>query len=194
MKKLTKEDLFSLERYAEIRPEFRANIQNHKLTRIVPIGPNVTLHFEDRQTMHYQVQEMLRAERIFETAGIQEELDAYNPLIPDGKNWKATFMIQYDDEQERKVALARMIGIEKATWMQIDGSDKVYPISNEDLERETAEKTSSVHFMRFELDDAMVQAVKNGADVHLGIEHPAYHHVCSPLPKTIRDSLASDLD
>lgn len=193
MKKLTKDDLFSLEKYAEIRPEFRQDIQTHKHSRIVSVGPNVTLHFEDQKTMLYQVQEMLRAERIFEAAGIQEELDAYNPLIPDGSNWKATFMIQFDDSEERKVALAQMIGIEKATWIQVAGFEPVYPICNEDLERETEEKTSSVHFMRFELSDDMAQAAKNGAAIHLGIDHPAYSHQCSPVPQNIRDSLASDL-
>jgi hypothetical protein len=191
--KLTKEDLFSLEKYAEIRSEFRQDIQTHKHSRMVAVGPNVTLHFEDQKTMLYQVQEMLRAERIFEAAGIQEELDAYNPLIPDGNNWKATFMIQFDDPEERKVALAQMIGIEKATWVQVENFDPVHPICNEDLERETEEKTSSVHFMRFELSDDMVQAAKNGAAVHVGIDHPAYSHRCSPVPKAIRDSLAGDL-
>lgn len=193
MKKLTKQDLFSLEKYAEIRSEFRKDIQAHKQTRIVSVGPNVTLHFEDEKTMLYQVQEMLRAERIFETSGIQEELDAYNPLIPDGHNWKATFMIQFDDPAERKQALSQMIGIERATWVQVEGFEQVYPICNEDLERETEDKTSSVHFMRFELTDAMARAAKQGAAIHVGIDHPAYTHRCSPVPAEIRDSLASDL-
>ena len=194
MQKLSRDDLFSLEAYAEQRPTFRADIQAHKLTRMVHVGPNAVLHFEDRKTMLYQVQEMLRAERIFESAGIQEELDAYNPLIPDGRNWKATFMIQYDDPEERRLALANMIGIERATTVQVEGFDKVYPVANEDLERETEEKTSSVHFLRFELSDAMAEAAKGGASIHVGIEHPAYSHALSPVPETIRQSLVSDLD
>jgi len=194
MQKLSRDDLFSLEAYAEQRPTFRADIQAHKLTRMVHVGPNAVLHFEDRKTMLYQVQEMLRAERIFESAGIQEELDAYNPLIPDGRNWKATFMIQYDDPEERRLALANMIGIERATTVQVEGFDKVYPVANEDLERETEEKTSSVHFLRFELSDEMVEVAKGGAAIDVGIEHPAYSHVLSPVPETIRQSLVSDLD
>jgi len=194
MQKLSRDDLFSLEAYAEQRPTFRADIQAHKLTRMVHVGPNAVLHFEDRKTMLYQVQEMLRAERIFESAGIQEELDAYNPLIPDGRNWKATFMIQYDDPEERRLALANMIGIERATTVQVEGFDKVYPVANEDLERETEEKTSSVHFLRFELSDAMAEAAKGGAAIDVGIEHPAYSHALSPVPETIRQSLVSDLD
>lgn len=151
MSKLSRDDLYSLEKYAAIRPEFRARVMEHKKHRRVAIGPHAVLYFEDALTMQYQVQEMLRLERIFEPEGIQEELDVYNPLIPDGSNWKATFMVEYEDEGERRAALARLIGIEKRVWVQAEGCGKVYPIANEDLERETEDKTSAVHFLRFEL-------------------------------------------
>jgi len=144
--KLMREDLMSLEQYAEKRNDFRAQVMEHKKSRQVAIGPNATLYFEDRMVMQYQVQEMLRIERIFEKEAIQEELDAYNPLIPDGSNWKATFMLEYPDIEQRKVELARLLGIEKKVWVRVGELDKVYPIANEDLERETEEKTSSVHF------------------------------------------------
>ena len=152
MQKLTKEDLYSLEEYSAMRAEFRAKMIEHKKNRVLRLGEHATVHFEDRTLMHYQVQEMLRAEKVFEAEGIQEELDAYNPLIPDGSNWKATFMLEYDDEEIRRKRLGELIGIEKTVWVAVDGFDKVYPICNEDLERETEDKTSSVHFMRFELD------------------------------------------
>src|SRR5690606_10806561 len=155
MQKLTRNDLFSLEDYAARRPEFRRQVMAHKQNRQLPLGPNVTLHFEDRLTMHYQVQEMLRAERIFEAAGIQEELDAYNPLIPDGRNWKATFMIEFPELEERRAALTQLVGIEDQTWVHVAGHDKVFAIADEDLERDSADKTSAVHFLRFELTDAM---------------------------------------
>lgn len=192
--KLTREDLYSLEQYAQVRPEFRAKVMEHKKNRIVQLGPNATVHFEDRLTMQYQVQEMLRAERIFEAEGIQEELDAYNPLIPDGSNWKATFMLEFDDPQERKRRLAELIGIDKRVWVQVSGHDRVYPITNEDLERETEEKTSSVHFMRWELDADMIKAVKAGAAVSLGVDHPNYSYEVEALPASVRDSLVQDLD
>jgi hypothetical protein len=194
MEKLSREQLYSLEDYASLRPEFRARVMAHKKNRQVHIGPHATLYFEDRLTMQYQIQEMLRAERIFEADGIQEELDAYNPLIPDGQNWKATFMIEYEDAEERQVALRQLIGIEDLVWVRVDGFDAVYPIANEDLERTTAEKTSSVHFMRFELSPEMCAAVKNGASVSMGIKHPAYTHEIEPIASNIRDSLAEDLD
>jgi hypothetical protein len=176
-----------------MRPDFRAQVMQHKKNRQVGIGPHATLYFEDRLTMQYQVQEMLRAERIFESGGIQEELDAYNPLIPDGSNWKATFMIEYVDEQERREALARLLGIENNVWVQVEGFDKVRPVADEDLERETEDKTSSVHFMRFELTPDMVAAVKSGAGIGMGIDHENYSHQVDPLPGNIRDSLAEDL-
>jgi len=193
MKKLIKEELYSLEEYSNIRSEFRTSVRAHKENRIVRIGDNVSLHFEDYRTMLYQVQEMLRAEKIFESAGINEEIETYNPLIPDGSNWKATMMIQFDDVNDRKVALENMIGIERATWVQIDGFDKVNPIANEDLDRETEEKTSSVHFLRFELTNEMVAAVKKGAEILAGISHDAYQKSIE-VEKNIRDSLALDLE
>ena len=151
MKKLAREDLLSLERYAAERPAFRERVIHHKRTRRLPIGPNATLHFEDRLTMQYQVQEILRTERIFEAGEIEAELEAYNPLIPDGANWKATFMIEFDDEDERRAALGRLVGIEDRVWARAGDSKPVWAVADEDLERTTDEKTSSVHFLRFEL-------------------------------------------
>jgi len=192
MSKLSHEDLYSLEEYARIRPEFRAKVIAHKKHRRVPIGPNAALYFEDTLTMQYQVQEMLRIERIFEPEGIDEELSVYNPLIPDGMNWKATFMIEFGDVEERKEALAKMLGIDKHIWVQVEGFDKVRPIANEDLDRETEDKTSSVHFMRFELTGDMVAAVLKGASISAGIDHPAYDYSTELSPEA-RDSLAADL-
>jgi hypothetical protein len=194
MKKLTRQSLFTLEKYSEIRKDFREKVINHKKNRQLPIGPNATLYFEDALTMQYQIQEMLRVERIFEAEGIQEELDAYNPLIPDGRNWKATFMLEFDDEAERRKQLARMINIEKTIWIKVDGFDKVIPIANEDLERTTEEKTSSVHFLRFELNGGMIRALKGGARLAAGIDHQAYRHTVDPVPENIRFSLIHDLD
>lgn len=193
MAHLSPADLYSLEEYARIRPEFRKRIIEHKKHRRVAIGPNAALYFEDALTMQYQVQEMLRIERIFEPDGIQEELDVYNPLIPDGSNWKATFMLEFDDVEERKSALAGMIGIDKAVWIQVAGFDKVRPISNEDLERETEDKTSSVHFMRFELSQEMVDALHGGTGLSMGIDHPAYDYTVSELDNSVRESLLQDL-
>tara|TARA_R110002074_G_scaffold228259_2_gene399903 strand:- start:106191 stop:106772 length:582 start_codon:yes stop_codon:yes gene_type:complete len=193
MKKLVKSELYSLEEYSTIRVEFRKKIRAHKENRIVKIGDNVSLHFEDYQTMLYQVQEMLRAEKVFESAGIMEEIDTYNPLIPDGRNWKATMMIQFDEVEDRKAALAKMIGIERATWVQVDGFDKVSPIANEDLERETEEKTSSVHFLRFELTADMANAAKAGAGITAGVDHAAYQQTVK-VADNIRKSLVEDLD
>ena len=194
MQKLTREDLFTLEKYAEIRNEFRAEIMAHKKNRRLAIGPNVTLYFEDRKIMQYQIQEMLRTEKVFEAAGIEEELAAYNPLIPDGSNWKATFMIEYADENERREALAKMLGIEYDVWVKVDGFNKVTPIADEDLERETEDKTSSVHFLRFELTAAMVAALKLGSQLSAGITHAVYEHTVDPVSQHIRDSLVADLD
>ncbi len=192
--KLTRDDLYSLEEYAEIRPQMRTKVMAHKKSRNLPIGPNVTLYFEDPLTIQYQIQEMLRAEKIFDAEGIQEELDAYNPLIPDGKNWKGTMMIEYVDVDERVNALQQLIGIDRKTWVQVEGFDKVFAISNEDLERETEEKTSAVHFMRFELDDAMVDSVKQGAAISVGIDHENYQHSVSPVAEHYQQSLRNDLD
>jgi hypothetical protein len=193
MAHLSHADLYSLEEYARIRPDFRQRVIEHKKQRRVAIGPNAALYFEDTLTMQYQIQEMLRIERIFEPEGIQEELDVYNPLIPDGSNWKATFMVEFDDVEERKVALSKMIGIDKAVWVQVEGYDKVRPISNEDLERETEDKTSSVHFMRFELTREMVDALKGGAGLAMGIDHPAYDFTVSEVDGAVRKSLVEDL-
>lgn len=194
MDKLTRGDLYPLEQYAEVRSAFRAQVIEHKKNRRVPLGPIAALYFEDRLTMHYQIQEMLRAERIFEPQGIQEELDAYNPLIPDGSNLKATFMIEVPDEYERRDKLVELRGIENDVWVRIDGFEPVFAIADEDLERENAEKTSSVHFLRFELTPAMVEAARNGAAMGVGITHNAYTQQLEPLPENIRVSLLGDLD
>lgn len=193
MNPLTREDLFSLEKYAEMRNDFRAKVMAHKKMRQVPLGPNATLYFEDRMTMQYQVQEMLRAERIFEADGIEEELAAYNPLIPDGSNWKATFMIEYPDVEERRVALEQMRGIEDRVWAQIEGHGRVYAIADEDLKRENDVKTSSVHFLRFELDPAMIEAAHSGARLLFGVDHPAYEQQVGDLD-AVRNSLVGDLE
>ena len=196
MSKLTREDLYSLEKYAEVRKDFRAKVLEHKKHRKVHLGAHATLYFEDQLTMQYQVQEMLRIEKIFEAAGIEEELEAYNPLIPDGCNWKATFMMEYGDAEQRRVELAKLGGIEDKVWVQVEGFDKSYGIANEDLDRtdETTGKTSAVHFMRFELTPEMAAAVKGGAAVNMGVEHPSYTQTLAPIPADIRDCLAGDLD
>jgi Protein of unknown function (DUF3501) len=193
MNKLQRKDLWSLEEYAQKRNAFREQVMQHKQARTLHIGPNVTLLFEDRLTMQYQVQEMLRAERIFEAAGIQDELDAYNPLIPDGSNFKATMLIEFEDVAERQQALAGLIGIEDVTWVQVAGHDKVNAIADEDMERETGEKTSSVHFMRFELSPEMIKALKQGAALNAGVSHANYKHVLQPVPEALRQSLVADL-
>lgn len=189
---LTREDLYSLEKYAAVRKDFRAKVIEHKKNRRLAMGEHAALYFEDKLTIQYQIQEMLRIERIFEPEGIQEELDVYNPLIPDGSNWKATFMMEYPDLEERRAALARLVGIEERVWMQVEGFDKVRPIANEDLDRSTADKTASVHFMRFELTPAMAAAVKEGATIRAGIDHPEYR-VETVVPENVRASLAADL-
>lgn len=194
MRKLARDDLMSLEEYASQREDFRREVMAHKAVRSVAIGPNLRLCFEDRLTIQYQVQEMLRTERIFEAAGIQEELDAYNPLIPDGGNWKATQMIEFPDVDERRAQLARLIGIEDRTWVEVEGHDRVHAVADEDLERDTAEKTSSVHFLRFELDPAMIAALKHGAALSIGVDHDNYRHVLAPVPETVQAALIADLD
>jgi hypothetical protein len=193
MAKLTREDLFSLEEYAEVRAAFRLQVMEHKQNRRLPIGAHASLYFEDALTMKYQVQEMLRIERIFEKAGIQEELDVYNPLIPDGSNWKATFMMEYSDVDERKRMLAKLIGVENRLYVQVEGNDRVYPIANEDLDRATEDKTSSVHFVRFELSPEMCAAVKAGAAIKAGIDHAEYREEVL-APENVRAALAADLD
>jgi len=192
MNQLTHEDLYSLEHYARIRNEFRDKVIEHKKQRRLAIGGHAALYFEDRLTMQYQVQEMLRLERMFEPEPIQEELDVYNPLIPDGHNWKATFMLEYADAEERREALSRLIGIENTIWMRVDGFDPVRPIANEDLDRSSEDKTASVHFLRFELTPEMVAAAKSGAFIRAGIDHPQYNHVVE-VPATVREALVSDL-
>jgi len=193
MQKITRDDLMSLEQYAKARADFRARVMAHKQHRQVHLGPNATLYFEDRLTMHYQIQEMLRAERIFEDEGIQDELDAYNPLIPDGTNWKATFMIEFPEIEQRRAALEKLIGVEDRVWVQVADFARVYAVADEDLERETAEKTSSVHFLRFELSPEMIRAIQGGAAVSMGIDHPAYTHSVMPVAAPVRESLARDL-
>jgi hypothetical protein len=182
-----------LEAYAKARPEFRAKVMAHKKDRALHLGSNVTLIFEDELTIRYQIQEMLRAERIFEDEGINDELDAYNPLVPDGSNWKATMMIEYPDENERRAWLARLIGIEDRVWVQVAGCERVHAIADEDLERENAEKTSSVHFMRFELTPAMVAALRGGAALAAGVDHPNYSVTVDRVPEATRASLLADL-
>ena len=192
MQKLTRSDLFSLEQYAAARPEFRSQVIAHKKNRRVPLGAIAALYFEDRLTMQYQVQEMLRAERIFEADGIQEELDAYNPLIPDGSNLKATFMIEVAAEDERREALAKLKGIEDEVWLRVDGFEPVFAIADEDLDRENEEKTSSVHFMRFEFTPAMIAAARAGAALGAGVSHGGYTQQLEPLPENIRAALVQD--
>jgi hypothetical protein len=194
MNKLSRSDLYSLEKYAEVRNDFRARVMEHKKNRRLAIGPNATLYFEDRLTVQYQVQEMLRIEKIFESEGIEDELAAYNPLIPDGNNWKATFMLEFEEVEERRRKLSMLLGVEGNVWVQIKGFDRIVPIYNEDLERSTEDKTSSVHFMRFELSKEMVKALKEGAPLSAGIDHPEYHYVVDPVADNVRDALVSDLD
>ena len=194
MQSLTRDDLMSLERYAEERSAFRSRVMEHKKRRQVHLGEHATLYFEDRITIQYQIQEMLRVERIFEREGIQEELDAYNPLIPDGSNLKATFMIEYADPEERKRELAKLVGIEDRVWVRVAGHDPVFAIADEDLERETEEKTSSVHFLRFELNEAMVAALKEGAELSMGVDHDNYRHEAAGLSGAVRECLTGDLD
>ena len=193
MEKLTLNELWSLEQYAQCRSEFRQEVLHHKQVRRLSIGPNVSLLFEDRITIRYQVQEMLRVERICEPQGIVEELAVYNPLIPDGMNWKATMLIQFDDVEERRIALRNMVGIEQRVWVQIEGFEPVYAVADEDLERSTEDKTSAVHFLRFELDSAMGQTVAGGASLSAGIQHGAYQHTIPKVSNDIICSLRADL-
>jgi len=192
MNKLVPEDLYTLEAYARLRDEYRARVMEHKQHRRVLLGDHVLLLFEDRLTVQYQVQEMLRVERIFEAAGIIEELEAYNPLIPDGSNWKATMMIQFADPEERRVALERLIGIEDEVWVRVDEHSDVRAIADEDLERATDTKTSSVHFLRFELTPAMCDSLKYGASLHAGVSHPEYTAAVE-VSEAMRESLIADL-
>ena len=193
MSAIARESLLSLEDYARQRAEFRARVIEHKKRRALRVGDSVTLIFEDELTIRYQIQEMLRVERIFEEVGIQDELDAYNPLVPDGSNWKATMLIEYADPLERKHWLSRLIGVEDRVWVRVAGHDAVFAIADEDLERENGEKTSSVHFLRFELEPAMIAALGAGAALAVGIDHPACRVAVDPVPEVIRSSLCGDL-
>jgi glycerol-3-phosphate dehydrogenase subunit C len=193
MATITRESLLPLEQYAKSRKDFRARVMAHKQSRKVHLGEHLTLMFEDELTMRYQIQEMLHAERIFEEEGIREELEAYNPLIPDGSNWKATLLIEYPDPEERRKALARLIGIEDRVWVKVAGHSRVHAIADEDLDRETNEKTSSVHFLRFELNPAMKQALHKGAALSIGVDHPNCTVALDPVSDEVRSSLINDL-
>jgi hypothetical protein len=193
MKKLAEGDLLSLERYSRERPEFRARVIAHKRNRQVSVGANTMWLFEDRLTVQYQVQEMLRTERIFEAEGIAEELEAYNPLIPDGRNWKVTLLIEYPDQEVRRVQLEKLRGIEDRCWVQVGDLPRLYAIADEDLDRENDIKTSAVHFLRFELTAEMAAQVKGGAALAAGIDHPNYQAELRPVPENVRSALAADL-
>lgn len=192
-RQITRDDLMSLEQYAEQRDDFRQQVLQHKKNRQVPLGPNATLYFEDRLTLLYQIQEMLRIEKVFEADGINEELAAYNPLIPSGQNFKATFMIEYPDAQVRAAQLEKMVGVEDLVWMQIGAQDKIWSIADEDLERSTETKTSAVHFLRFELGEVITQELKDGAQWTIGVQHPVYTYDITVEGDT-RASLLNDLD
>jgi hypothetical protein len=191
--KLSAADLFSLEQYARERPAFRARVLQHKAERQLAVGPNASWYFEDRLTVQYQVQEMLRVERIFEPEGIAEELAAYNPLIPDGSNWKVTLLLEFE-AAERPQALAQLKGVEDRCWVQVAGFERVFAIADEDLERENEEKTSAVHFLRFELAAPMIASLRGGAALGIGTDHEHYRHEVAPVPPAVRQSLAADLE
>ena len=189
---IERNSLLTLEAYARQRPEFRAKVMAHKKLRTLHVGSHVTLQFEDELLIRYQIQEMLRIERIFEEAGIQGELDAYNPLLPDGGNWKATMFIEYPDVEERQRMLARLKGIESRTWVQVGDGERVHAIADEDLERENEEKTAAVHFVRFEISSAMRERLRRGARLTIGVDHPEYRAAVEPSPPQ-RASLLEDL-
>lgn len=193
MTNLKREDLMSLEEYSGKRADFRKQVLEHKKARKVALGEHATLYFEDELTVRYQIQEMLRIEKIFEAEGIEEELGAYNPLIPDGSNWKATFMIEYGDAEERAKVLATLGGVEDKVWVQVDGFEKSYAIANEDMERSTDEKTSAVHFMRFELTADMSKAIKENKSISMGIDYDGFNQLVSPIADASRNSLMNDL-
>jgi hypothetical protein len=194
MKQLSASDLMPLEQYARERAAIRARMIEHRQQRRLVLGPNCTISFEDLDTVRYQIQEMLRAERIFEPAGIAEELEVYNPLIPDGRNLKATLLLEFPDPVERARRLAEMRGLERCCWLEVKGCDRVLAIADEDLERENEYKTAAVHFLRYELSAAMAETFKAGAALAAGIDHPAYHHALDPLPAALRQALLADLD
>jgi len=194
MQKLTRDDLYSLEQYSGVRDEFRGEVLEHKRNRRLELGTNASLYFEDRMTMQYQIQEMLRIERIFEADGINEELEAYNPLIPDGSNWKATFMVEFPEVEERQAMLKKLVDIENRVFVQVGELEKSYAIADEDLDRADETKTSAVHFLRFELTEDMVAALKDGVHLNAGIDHENYQVSISPIAEIIRLSLLGDLD
>ena len=193
MAQISRDSLWTLEHYARIRNQFRQEVIAHKRIRQVALGDHITLFFEDEKTIRYQIQEMLRIEKTFEETGIQDELDAYNPLIPDGRNFKCTMMIEYPNPEVRKTELAKLKGVEDRVWVQVEGREKVFAIADEDLERENEEKTSSVHFMRFELDEDMAGALKYGVGLAMGVDHPNYNVVVDPIAAETRASLVRDL-
>ena len=190
--KITPESLMTLEAYSKYRKAHKADVIAHRKLRSVPLGDHVTLQFESEMTIRYQIQEMLRIEKIFEEEGIMQEIDAYAPLMPDGSNWKATMMIEYPDENERRRELARLIGVEDRMFVEVEGHDRVYAIADEDLDRENDDKTSAVHFVRFEFTPAMVAAIKAGASVKVGCDHRNYPAHVTIAPETLA-SLAGDL-
>jgi len=190
---ITAQSLMSLEQYAKSRKEFRERVLVHKKNRTVQLGDHITLVFEDELTMRYQIQEMLRVERIFEEEGIRDELDAYNPLVPDGSNWKATMLIEYPDLDERRMALAKLIGVEDRVWVKVEGQPRTFAIADEDLDRENDDKTSAVHFLRFELSAAMKQALKGGAVLSMGVDHPNYSAMIGKAGGQMAHSLLQDL-
>src|SRR5215468_8490439 len=190
---ITRDNLLTLEAYARTRPDFRTRVLAHKRPRTVHLGEHVTLLFEDELTIRYQIQEMLRIEKTFEDAGIQDELDAYNPLVPDGRNWKATMLVEFEDVEGRRHALSRLRGIEDRVWVQVEARPRVYAIADEDLERENDEKTSAVHFVRFELSAPVVAQLRSGAQIAVGVDHAHYCHQVQPVSQAVRDSLAADL-
>jgi hypothetical protein len=192
MKKITRQDLMPLETYHEGRADFRRTVMSHKVSRKIEIGAYATLYFEDRLTVQYQIQEMLRVERIFQADAIEEELAAYNPLVPEGTNWKATFMLEYEDAVERAAALQQLVGIEDRVWARIGDGVQVWAIADEDLERSRETKTSAVHFLRFEFDEEMISNAQSGANIALGIEHPHYVYENNPLTQLSRDALVAD--
>ena len=193
MPRITRDSLLTLEAYAKTRQDFRARVLAHKKPRTVHLGDHVTLLFEDELTVRYQIQEMLRIEKTFEDAGIQDELDAYNPLIPDGRNWKATMLVEFEDADERRRALSRLRGIEDRVWVQVEARPRVYAIADEDLERENDEKTSAVHFVRFELTPDAIGALKSGAALSIGVDHPQYTAALRVIPEATRRALLADL-
>jgi hypothetical protein len=194
VRKLSRDSLMTLEAYARERNEFRARVIAHKKPRTVHLGEHITLIFEDELTIRYQVQEMLRIEKIFEEQGIEDEIDAYNPLIPDGRNLKATMLIEYEDVDERREALAKLKGVEDRTWIRVEGCPRVFAIADEDLERENEDKTSAVHFVRFELTNEMAESLKHGSALAMGVEHPSYTATLDPVAPQTRAALVADLD